>query len=212
MKKVNKSYKKTPAPAWFLASSGVIVSALIIFVAPNFHLPFSAQNLLVWKADSALHAHDVILYSSVFVLSFALSLAYLSHRHFALRRKLLDDKRQISDLQSMSWQDFELLVGACYRRQGYSVTENGLGGADGGIDLILTRRSEKVIVQCKKWNTSSVGAPVVREMYGLMLHHKVDRVKIVCAGKFTSEAVSFATDKPIELISGEDLLLIINGK
>jgi restriction system protein len=109
----------------------------------------------------------------------------------------------------MSWQDFELLVGECFRRLGYRVTETGQGGADGGVDLLLRRDTKKILVQCKRWRSSSVGAPVVREMFGLMVHHSADRVKIVCCGKFTREATAFASGKPVDLISGEALLLLL---
>ncbi len=41
-------------------------------------------------------------------------------------------------LDGMSWQQFERLVGEGFRLQGYRVVETGGGGADGGIDLVLT--------------------------------------------------------------------------
>jgi restriction system protein len=110
---------------------------------------------------------------------------------------------------AMSWQEFEQLIGECFRRHGFRISETGQGGADGGVDLLLRRGSEKVLVQCKQWKTSSVGAPVVREMFGLMTHHSADRVKIVCCGKFTREAVAFAAGKPIDLVGGEALLSLV---
>src|SRR4051812_41327334 len=45
---------------------------------------------------------------------------------------------QNSSLAAMSWQDFELLVGEFFRRRGFSVKETGGGGADGGVDLVLS--------------------------------------------------------------------------
>lgn len=46
------------------------------------------------------------------------------------------------------------------------------GGADGGVDLVLTRTGknggEKFLVQCKRWRAFKVGAEVVRELYALM--------------------------------------------
>ena len=42
----------------------------------------------------------------------------------------------------MNWEDFELLAGELFRRQGYDV-EIGAGlGSDGGKDLVLRRDSE----------------------------------------------------------------------
>lgn len=45
----------------------------------------------------------------------------------------------VSALNDMSWQEFELLVGEAFRRKGYAVAENGGGGADGGVDLVLKK-------------------------------------------------------------------------
>jgi restriction system protein len=42
-------------------------------------------------------------------------------------------------LDGISWQEFEMLVGEAFRLRGYQVTENGGGGADGGVDLVLRK-------------------------------------------------------------------------
>ena len=75
-------------------------------------------------------------------------------------------------LDGMSWREFEMLVGEGFRLQGYQVVETGGGGADGGIDLVLTKPGknggEKFLVQCKQWRAYKVGVDVVRELYGVM--------------------------------------------
>jgi len=109
----------------------------------------------------------------------------------------------------MSWREFELLVGEAFRRRGYQVEETGLSGADGGIDLILHKSGRTELVQCKQWRTRQVKVPVVREMWGLVAHHKADGVKIVCVGEFTRDAADFAAGKPIELFNGKRLLELV---
>ena len=109
----------------------------------------------------------------------------------------------------MNWRDFERLVGEAFHRRGYAVEETGLGGADGGIDLILRKDGRTELVQCKQWRSRQVKASVVREMWGLVSHHKADAVKIVCVGDFTRDAKEFAEGKAIELITGERLLEMI---
>lgn len=75
-------------------------------------------------------------------------------------------------LDGMGWRGFEMLVGEGFRLQGYQVAETGGGGADGGVDRVLTRPgrngAEKFLVQCKQWRALKVGVDVVREPYGLM--------------------------------------------
>lgn len=127
------------------------------------------------------------------------------------RRQLLGAQTGMDSLRNMDWQTFELLVGEAFRRQGYTVEETGQGGADGGKDVVLRKGGLKTIVQCKQWRSQRVGVPVVREMYGVMLHEDADAVKIVALGGYTPDAIAFARYKPIELIDGHALLAAVMG-
>jgi restriction system protein len=127
------------------------------------------------------------------------------------RRQLLDSQTGIDSLQHMSWRQFEQLAGEAFRRQGYAVEETGLGGADGGIDLLLRKDGQTTLVQCKQWQNRQVGVKVVREMYGLLIHHQAAAVKIVALGDYTSEARRFAQGKPIELIHGGELIATVRS-
>lgn len=111
----------------------------------------------------------------------------------------------LTRIHSMSWQQFERLLGQVFREQGYHVRETGGGGADGGVDLILSRDGERTLVQCKHWKTRKVGVTVVREMYGLLVAHGAQRVKVVTSGVFSAEAQGFAQGKPIDLVGRTEL-------
>ena len=58
------------------------------------------------------------------------------------------------DVSSLTWREFESLVGEGFRHRGFEVDERGGPSADGGIDLILRRGREKFLVQCKHWRRS----------------------------------------------------------
>lgn len=128
-----------------------------------------------------------------------------SHRS----RQLLDTRTDLDSIAALGWCQFELLVGEAFRRRDYTVEQTGLGGADGGIDLILRRNGRRTLVQCKQWRRQKVPVNVVREMYGLLAHHQADEVKIACSGGYTDDAARFAEGKPIQLISGDELLRMI---
>ena len=197
------------APWWVGAALGELGSGFFWFVAPRVHLPGSATNQIIWGLDNAFHDATLLRVAGWGSMVLGILVAGLSWQRQQARKKLLERQRSLDDLRSMSWQEFERLVGECFRRHGYRVSETGQGGADGGVDLLLRRGAEKVLVQCKQWRTSSVGAPVVREMFGLMTHHAADKVKIVCCGHFTREARAFAKGKPIDLIGGDQLLELV---
>lgn len=112
-------------------------------------------------------------------------------------------------LDGMSWRQFEMLVGERFRLQGYQVAETGGGGADGGVDLVLTKPGknggEKFLVQCKQWRAYKVGVDVVRELYGVMAAKGATGGFVVTSGRFTDEAISFASGRNVTLIDGPKL-------
>lgn len=112
-------------------------------------------------------------------------------------------------VNSMSWQDFERLVGEAYRQRGYRVRETGGGGADNGIDLVLERDGERHLVQCKQWRAQRVGVDVVRELYGAMAAQGAAGGWVVTSGAFTTPAREFARGRNIELIDGGALVDLI---
>ena len=124
----------------------------------------------------------------------------------ARRRKLLVDVKAATQpgrtIDSLSWQQFELLIGEAFRNQGYSTMETGGKGADGGVDLILRKNGEKYVVQCKHWCALKVGVPVIREFFGVMAAEGADGGFVVTSGQFTSEAHAFADGRNIKLIDG----------
>lgn len=148
---------------------------------------------------------------SWFLLAAGLLGAAMSWAGRRQRRRLLDAQQGLDSIAALGWRHFEQLVGEAFRRQGYTVEETGLGGADGGIDLILRKEDRRVLVQCKQWRRRQIPVNVVREMYGLLVHHRADEVKIACAGTYTRDAGKFAPGKPIELIGGEELLRMIRA-
>jgi restriction system protein len=112
-------------------------------------------------------------------------------------------------LESMTWREFEQVVGEYFRRNGFSVTETGGGGADGGIDLIASRGADKYYVQCKQWKARQVGVATVRELFGVMAANGVAGGYVVTSGVFTDEAKRFAGGREIQLIEGKELAGLI---
>ncbi|SDP04938.1 restriction system protein [Paenibacillus sp. yr247] len=78
-----------------------------------------------------------------------------------------------SSLESLSRAEFERLLALYFRDQGYEVKEVGVGGKDGGVDLvIIDQRGEKTAVQAKCYsNHNSVGVQIVRELVGAKRNH-----------------------------------------
>jgi restriction system protein len=196
-------------PSWVFLIIAAGISYFFWFGINSISIPNVERDKLMYLLDIGLRS-KFLRQTSGIISAFLVFVSILRFIKESEKKKLFLSLKSIDAIKRMPWQEFEILVGAVYRKLGYKVEETGLGGADGGVDLIMYKKNEKVIVQCKRWSTTTIGAPIVREMYGLMTHHKAQGVKIVCVGKFTRDARAFAEGKPIDLVTGLDLLKMIN--
>lgn len=112
-------------------------------------------------------------------------------------------------LQTMPPNDFETFTAAAFEARGWRVSIVGREGKpDGGLDLLLSAGGRRAVVQCKRYR-SRVGASVVRETVGVMLHHKAQGAFVVALSGFTKPAIEWAKGKPIKLIDGGQLIRAI---
>jgi restriction system protein len=183
-----------------------VVLALVVFVGMRWIAPAVIGDTQIGRGIGMAVA-KMAPWPAVFFLMLAAGSALFA----AKNRKLVDGQTSLESLRNVSWKHFEWMVGEAYRRMGYAVEETLGGGADGGIDLVLSKDSATTLVQCKQWKAFSVGAPVIREMFGLLTHHQAAHAIVITSGHFTREAEAFAAGKPIDLIDGPKLLTLVQG-
>lgn len=113
-------------------------------------------------------------------------------------------------IKDMEWFAFEKLTKQYLLSSGFNASLTQFG-ADGGIDLIIEKKDgRKAYVQCKAFGTSLVGVKFVREFYGVMAAGNVTEGYFVTSGSYTKDAKEFASNKPLKLVTGKDLLKKIN--
>ncbi len=116
----------------------------------------------------------------------------------------------LEKLQSLSPQAFERYVAGLFRQKGYRVLVRGSSG-DLGVDLELTGpHGRRAIVQCKRYQ-NTIGAEVVRELFGTMIHEGVMWAFLVTTAEISDAARAWAQDKPITLIDGATLLEVAHA-
>jgi len=112
------------------------------------------------------------------------------------------------DLRQLSAEEFEWLVGELFRRETWEVRETGRqDGPDGNIDLELTGKNGRTIVQCKRWDSREVGVDEVREFAGTLMReglHGSDGI-FVTLSKFNRPALAEAKRIGLNLIDRYDL-------
>lgn len=108
------------------------------------------------------------------------------------------------DLQKMEGIEFEHWVADLFRKAGFRVEVTQATG-DHGVDLWANIGTDLVAVQCKRWD-STVGEPVLRDLYGAMTAAGAKAGYLVTTGTFTAQAHEFARSKTLILVDLSKLI------
>jgi hypothetical protein len=111
---------------------------------------------------------------------------------------------QVEQVKALDPQSFEDLVGIAFERLGYTVQRTPSTG-DQGVDLFIRKNGGLGIVQCKRYD-GSVGARILRELCGAMVHYGADEAYLVTTGRVTRPARKWCESKPIRLIDRTNLI------
>jgi restriction system protein len=120
-----------------------------------------------------------------------------------------------SNLAAMDWLDFENLIREIFEKE---FSHNGgevkitQASRDGGVDAIAYDpdpiRGGKIVIQAKRY-TNTVGVSAVRDLYGTVLNEGATKGILVATSEFGSDSYDFAKGKPISLLSGAELLYLL---
>lgn len=191
---------------------GGVVLALLAYVV--FHSLASGPAVATAQRDMASAVTTPLIHTLSSIGQYLLPLAFLAGAALSaigrwkrnrIHGSVAGDHTGTA-LRELSWQEFEMLVGEFFRRQGYAVQEQGGSTSDGGIDLVLRKDGKRYFVQCKHWKAWRVGVRVVRELFGVMAAEKADGGFVVTSGVFSRDAFAFAAGKQIVLIDGAQLI------
>lgn len=131
-------------------------------------------------------------------------------------RDTISDVDQATNLAAMDWEDFEHLVRGLFekefaRRGGeVKITQSS---SDGGVDAVAFDPDPitggKIVIQAKRY-TKTVGVSAVRDLYGTMQHESASRGILVTTADFGPDAHKFSAGKPITLLTGANLLHLLD--
>ena len=133
-----------------------------------------------------------------------------------LQSKNLDDSLMPeSNLAAMEWEDFEHLVAQLFEwefgRNGVEVKVTR-ASRDRGVDAVLfdpdPLRGGKYVLQAKRY-TRTVDVSSVRDLYGTVMNEGANRGILITTASFGPDSYEFAKDKPISLVDGPNLLLML---
>jgi restriction system protein len=115
----------------------------------------------------------------------------------------------------MDWEDFEHLIREVFEKE---FSQNGgevkitQASRDGGVDAVAFDpdpiRGGKIVIQAKRY-TNTVGVSAVRDLYGTVVNEGATKGILVTTADYGPDAYGFAKGKPLTLLSGANLLHLL---
>ncbi|HKB53840.1 MAG TPA: restriction endonuclease, partial [Ramlibacter sp.] len=113
--------------------------------------------------------------------------------------------------EQIEWRRFEAVCEQLFAQAGFEARTQS-HGPDGGVDIWLHSKhadGPAAVVQCKHWAGTQIGVKQVREFFGVMVSHKLQRGTYATTSTFTADAAQFAKDNGISALDGDRLLALI---
>ena len=194
-------------PWWACLTIGLIGFALLHAYAVTPVSPVVPGTNGLHGAVASSMAHGLAAMGQYAIPILCLAATAMSFVGRRRRRELLlhvtEGGSPAAAIDAMSWRDFELLIGEAFRLQGFAVEEKGGAGSDDGVDLELTKDSERWLVQAKHWRAKKVPVEVVRELAGVMPFRRAVGGYVIASETFAQPAEEFARGRGIKLINGK---------
>ena len=112
-------------------------------------------------------------------------------------------------LKAIDWFQFEKVVSVIYEVRGCSVKRLGGAKPDGGIDLIVEKDGERLVIQCKHWRKWNVGVRHIRELLGALVDSKIEKGVLVTLRGCTPEATELANKHGIHIVDQKELVALM---
>jgi restriction system protein len=121
------------------------------------------------------------------------------------------NKQVFADIE---WRRFEAVCESLFAQSGFK-TKSQSHGADGGVDVWMYSAHAEgpvSIAQCKHFRSKEVDVKLIREFFGVMSSHKLQRGTFVTTSTFTADAQKFANENGINALDGDKLLKLITTR
>jgi hypothetical protein len=112
------------------------------------------------------------------------------------------EEAQSNDAQPHDGIDFEHWCAKKIEQQGWSVVVSNASG-DQGVDIIASRETVTVVVQCKRYSTP-IGNKAIQEVYSGAKHYVADCAVVIGAGGFTKSGQELASSTEVILLDAEE--------
>jgi restriction system protein len=205
----------------------VVLNCFVDTIDPATGKPISPYLLTVRTNKEALNGYDLRRVEPIQCLKALRAQVSRSPAELVPVRPLVDfnmvDKRFIEstdvlagldqrpNLMELSPGEFEGLITNLFTKMGLE-TRLTQASRDGGVDCVAWDMRPivggKVIVQAKRYK-NTVGVSAVRDLYGTVLNEGAAKGILVTTSGYGKSAFDFIEHKPLELVSGSNLLYLL---
>jgi restriction system protein len=135
----------------------------------------------------------------------------LFDRRFVQEQNIIAGLDNRTNLMTLSPGEFESLITNLFQKMGLE-TKLRQPSRDGGVDCVAFDQRPilggRVVVQAKRYR-NTVGVGSVRDLFGTMINDGASKSILVTTSGYGKASFEFANGKPIELISGSNLLYLL---
>ena len=118
------------------------------------------------------------------------------------------------NLAAMDWEDFEHLIREVFGQEfsGGGEVKITRASRDSGVDAVAFDpdpiRGGKIVIQAKRY-TATVDVAAVRDLFGTVMNEGASKGILVTTSDYGPDAYKFASDKPLTLLNGANLLHLL---
>jgi restriction system protein len=125
---------------------------------------------------------------------------------------VISELDQRSNLMELTPSEFESLITNLFEKMGLE-TRLTQASRDGGVDCVAYDSRPilggKVVIQAKRYK-NTVGVSAVRDLFGTMQNEGASKGILVTTSGYGKASFEFAEGKPLELLSGSNLLYLLS--
>ncbi len=130
---------------------------------------------------------------------------------FIQETDVLSSLDQRSNLMDLTPSEFESLITNLFQKMGLE-TRLTQASRDGGVDCVAFDPRPifggKVVIQAKRYK-NTVGVSAVRDLFGTVQNEGASKGILITTSGFGKASFDFAAGKPLELLSGSNLLALL---
>jgi len=207
--------KKIVAFLYYLFIGGIVGLPIFGIAFSLIFLPFNYITSKIFNSPfEKLHEKESILRNE-----YQTALLQKYNKYFDIQKELDDYQIKLKEYQayilrtqkefwySLDGHAFEQEIAKIFRKEGF-VAKVSKVGADGGIDIIVSKNNKRYAVQCKA-HTSKISESVARDLYGVLHSRNFDGGYLITLNGTSSKTKEFCKknkDKPIIIWTIYDIL------